>query len=254
MHKEICYKKSFLNEVVVRVDFFTPIPELENSLPTKLADTLSKSFQIMEPTESIGHQLQINPEGSANATEIKLKHWNFYGIDRKKLLSISPNFVFISYKNYQTYEVIKDEFSQTIESISREFSGVKSGRFGLRYINNIEIPALNDQPLKFNSYISEELISPITFFKDKDSFLNRVFHIVEIKEEDLITRFQYGYPNPDYPAPIKKPYFVLDLDSSVEIAHDLAESIRYMDSAHSTIQNIFEKSITDDLRKMMNDD
>jgi uncharacterized protein (TIGR04255 family) len=59
-------------------------------------------------------------------------------------------------------------------------------------------------------------------------------------------------PNPDYPAIIKRPVFVLDLDAYVQMAHDLAESLQYMEEAHTRIQDLFERSITQQLRERMN--
>jgi uncharacterized protein (TIGR04255 family) len=59
-------------------------------------------------------------------------------------------------------------------------------------------------------------------------------------------------PNPDYPAPVKRPLYILDLDASVSQAHDLAEVMPYMENAHNLIQDIYERSITQKLRKKMN--
>jgi uncharacterized protein (TIGR04255 family) len=73
-----------------------------------------------------------------------------------------------------------------------------------------------------------------------------------LKVDDIDIRVQAGMPNPDYPAVMKRPQFVLDLDAYVSLAHDLPQSGGYMDQAHEHIQALFERSITDRLRGRMN--
>jgi uncharacterized protein (TIGR04255 family) len=69
---------------------------------------------------------------------------------------------------------------------------------------------------------------------------------------ELDLRFQYGLPNPDYPSPLKRPSFVMDLDAYIQAAHELQVSLQHTDRAHQCIQSLFEKSITDKLREKMN--
>jgi hypothetical protein len=57
-------------------------------------------------------------------------------------------------------------------------------------------------------------------------------------------------PNPDYPALIKRPLFVLDFDAYVQTAHELRESLHYMEQAHTCIQGLFEESITEDFGRL----
>jgi hypothetical protein len=47
MYENICYKKSYLTEVVARIDFATPITSFENNIPSKLIQTISKYFLIV---------------------------------------------------------------------------------------------------------------------------------------------------------------------------------------------------------------
>jgi len=56
--------------------------------------------------------------------------------------------------------------------------------------------------------------------------------------------------NPDYPAPVKRPLFVLDIDASISQAHDLTDDVGYMEEVHNRIQALYERSNTDRLRKI----
>ena len=46
MYEAACYEKTFLKEVIARIDFVAPISGLEQRLPPKLAKVLSKDFPI----------------------------------------------------------------------------------------------------------------------------------------------------------------------------------------------------------------
>jgi uncharacterized protein (TIGR04255 family) len=250
MYEEVCYEKSFLKQVISRIDFISPLPGLEKTLPPKLTKVLSDHFPIIEPTETLTHQIEFNLVGAGGVQQRQtpLRIWNFYGKDREKQLSLGSQYVFVSYTQYSTYEHLKKEFSSVVAALDDAFRETRAGRFGLRYINNIEIEGAS--PIEgWEEYITPVLITPPQFFAGQQ--LTRLLHVAELKCGDLALRFQFGLPNPDYPSPIKRPSFILDLDAYLQAAHDLGESLQYMEQAHDCIQRLFEKSITDKLRERM---
>jgi len=247
MYDELCYQKPFLNEAIARIDFVAPLEGFEQSFPIKLANVISTHFPISEPTESIAQELQLTAD-AVHHRQSRFKQWNFYGKEREKQVTIAAPFLFVSYKRYSTYEDMKANFSAVLSAMKRVSPDAKAGRFGLRYINNIEIDGLPNATT-WNDYISGKLLETLSFFDEKH--LTRLFHIAEVKYDDVDVRFQFGMPNPDYPAIIKRPLFVLDFDAYVQTAHDLDECIQYMEKAHTIIQKLFEESITDKLREKM---
>jgi uncharacterized protein (TIGR04255 family) len=68
---------------------------------------------------------------------------------------------------------------------------------------------------------------------------------------DIDLRFQFRMPNQDYPAVMRRPQFVLDIDAYTQVAHPLQDSMNYMGSTHEHIQRLFEQSIADNLREVM---
>jgi uncharacterized protein (TIGR04255 family) len=94
------------------------------------------------------------------------------------------------------------------------------------------------------------MLGLLNFFRDREH-LSRIFHIVEFRFEDLNVKFQFGLPNPDFPSAIKNPRFVLDLDGYVQGPQDYSEIIANIDLEHAQIQRLFEESITDELRRIM---
>ena len=67
----------------------------------------------------------------------------------------------------------------------------------------------------------------------------------------MLLKIQYGMNNPDYPALIRSKEFILDYDAFYEGSQDKESIIENLERFHSKIEDMFEKSITDELRKVM---
>lgn len=247
MYDQVCYQKSFLKQVIVKVDFASPLVEIQKGVPTKLLNTIIKTFPIIEPAEMLAHELSINGD-SVQSKQTMIKQWNYFTKDRSSQLTLSSESIFVLYVSYKSFEETKEQFAVVIDALSKAFQDTKSSRFGLRYINEIDLPL--EDPTKWLEYINPQLLSNREFFDENDT-LTRLINIAELQYDDINVRFQFGIPNPDYPAPVKRPLFVLDLDASVSQAHDLTEVLPYMEVAHQRIQTIYERSITNELRGKM---
>lgn len=247
MHEQVCYKKPFLSEVIARIDFASPIEKLEKGAPPKLVSTVIKNFPIIEPADVVMQEFAI--EGSAlKSKQTASKQWSYYSKDRDRQLVLSPQSVYVQYKRYSSFEEAKEEFGAVVEALNIAFPGTLASRFGLRYINQIDLPV--DDPTGWNEYIDGKLLCSRDFF-DGDEPITRLITVAQLQYGDIGIRFQYGMPNPDHPAPIRRPLFVLDLDASVSEAHELGDCMNNMDEAHARIQTIFERSITQALRGKM---
>lgn len=248
MYADVCYQKSFLKQVIARIDFATPISQLEKAVPTKLLNAIVKNFPIVEPADMLMQEVALEGN-SIKHSQTATKHWNYYSKDRERQLTIAPQHVFVVYTTYKKYEEIRDQFSAVIDALAKAFPETKSARFGLRYVNQIDLAI--DDPTNWDQYVDKDLLSPRKFFGEEDP-ITRLITVVELKYDDMAVVFQFGMPNPDHPAQIRRPLFVLDLDASILQAHDLTEAIGYMDEGHSKIQEVFERSITEKLREKMN--
>jgi uncharacterized protein (TIGR04255 family) len=251
IYEDICYKRNFLTDVIARIDFVTPLSPLEKTLPTKFSDAVRNIFPIVVPSELVNFEVKVEVGvESARSDQTRIKQWQFFGKEREKVLSITSYALDVGYKQYRTYEGMKAEFMVAVDALARLCPDARIKRFGLRYINKISIEG-STRIAEVTRYIAPKLLCSGSFFKPSEK-LTRLFHIAEWKNGDLDVRFQYGFPNPDYPAVMKRPDLILDLDCYVQVVHDLNETLRFMDSTHSEIQRIFESSISEALRKKMN--
>lgn len=247
MYEQVCYQKSFLKQVIAKVDFVTPIEQLDKTVPEKLLDAIVKYFPIVEPPQELAHHEMIIEGDSVRSNRTTSSQLNFFSKDRGRQLSLSRIALFVQYTTYRNFPEMREQFTTVVDAFSKAFPEAKAARFGLRYINQIEMQI--DDPTDWQAYIAPQLLEERKFFKDEA--LSRLMSIAEIQYGDVNVRFQFGMPNPDYPAPIKRPMFVLDLDASISQVHELASISDDITQTHIRIQDLFERSITDTLREKM---
>lgn len=247
MYEEVCYGKSFLKQVIARIDFAAPIEKLDKGPPTRLVTPIAKNFPIIEPTEVLMQEVDVKNDGVAHR-QTTVRQWNYFSRERDRQLTLSPTSAFIQYTKYTTYEAMKEQFGALVDALGAVFPGTMVARFGLRYINQID--GLVDDATRWNEYINDELVAARSFFT-ADEALTRLVSINELKYGQVGIRFQYGMPNPDFPAAIRRPLFVIDIDASVGEAHELNQTMTHMDEAHARLQSLFERSIKNTLREKM---
>ena len=86
MYEQVCYRKSFLKQVIAKIDFASPLIQLESSVPNKLLNTIVKIFPIIEPSEVLGHEFSINGD-AVQSRQTTNKQWNYFGKDRGQQLT-----------------------------------------------------------------------------------------------------------------------------------------------------------------------
>jgi uncharacterized protein (TIGR04255 family) len=248
--EDICYKRNFLTEVIVRVDFLNPLHETEKQLPKKIAQEAGRNFPIPDPKTSFAKEFQLSEIGVRETLSKQMKEWHFHGKNRDKTLAITPLFLFITYKNYTSFETLQTEFANIFSKLLEVTKEIQARRFGVRYINNIRIKERD--PLDWEKYLNSNLLQTINFPKNKKT-IARAFNVLELNYTEFNLRFQFGLHNPDFPAPIKQKVFVLDFDAYYEGVQEYEEILRNLEKYHSEIQEMFEMSITDNLRQIMDE-
>ncbi|MGE5558144.1 MAG: TIGR04255 family protein [Bacillota bacterium] len=243
------YKRNYLKQVIVRIDFLNPILPLNEQVPLDLSSSIAALFPIPEPREIIANELQIRADSTIQQREEKIREWNFHSRERDKFLCITSNCMFISFSVYKSFEDLQMNFTNITATLFKVFKDMQIRRLGLRYINNVEIPG--GDPLKWSTYLNKNLISIFNFVENKKT-ISRAFHNLELNFGSFNLKLQYGMPNPDFPAPIKKKIFVLDYDAYYQGFMKEAEMKEGLIVFHEEIQKLFEKSISDKLKVMLN--
>jgi uncharacterized protein (TIGR04255 family) len=245
----VCYEKTFLKEVVVRVDFVSPLTGIANTLPKDVSTAALSGFPIDEPKPAFTQAVSISKD-DVSTTRQDFTEWNFHGLHRDKRLVISPLFVLMVHNRYERFEFFRDEFCQVIDSLFNSLPNAQASRIGLRFINQIDVSAAD--PLKWRRYVSSELLGVLNY-RVPGAKPSRLFSSLEFAFDTFSLRFQYGIHNPDYPAPITQRQFTLDFDAYYRGLVDPHDIRTNLDTFHSQIQRLFERSITQKLRGLMRD-
>lgn len=249
MYENICYKSPFLKEAIIRLDFASPFERLRKVLPEKVSKLALSRFPIFEPNRKQAKTIQFTPSSEKVETStLESMDWMFHGRYREKTLHIMPECIIATTKNYKSYE----EFILDISGVAKEIllgnEDLVVSRIGIRYINVISID--EGHPLEWGDYVDEKILGIVDFHNNDDA-LSRIFHIVEFNYDGLFLKHQFGIANPDYPAPIHKKEFVLDLDAWANGALQFEDVIKNIELGHEKIQDLFERSITYKTRQLM---
>lgn len=244
----IRYEQSKLTEVIARVDLTSPISALQEELPKEISKAALGYFPISEPLPAVKKEVAMSLQ-ETSTREQRFTQWNFHGRNREKLFCIEPQAFYVRYAIYESYETLRSEFLAVGRAIFDSFDQAQPSRLGLRYINQIEPSGRG--PLAWNEYVNGELLGLLSY-KMEGAQPIRIWNNVELAFDEFNLRFQFGVHNPDLPARIKRGEFILDYDAYFKGLIDPDEISDQLDKYHDTIQTMFERSITDDLREVMN--
>ncbi|MEW6312957.1 MAG: TIGR04255 family protein [Pseudomonadota bacterium] len=247
MHENVCYKKPFLKDVILRLDFGSMVESFTRALPQKVATAALQRFPLFEPQKAQIQEITFSTSALQTKTADSMQ-WVYHGKNREKALTITPEFFLITNRQYESFEAFHEDFDHVLKTLFEAQNDLSVGRVGLRYINVLDTPG--DEPLAWADYINEGMLGIIDMHKDVKA-LTRAFHIVEFNYDGQHVKFQFGISNPDYPAPIKRRQFVLDIDSYFTGALTQEDVARCVNAAHEKIQALFEESITDKTRALM---
>lgn len=244
------YKRNYLKQVIVRIDFLNPIQSLNYELPNELGSVIKNFFPIAEPKDVLARELQF-AEDKVDSKETKLKEWNFFATERDKKLTIFENGLIIVFDIYKSFKNLNNTFTNVADVLFKLFKELQIKRVGLRYINRIEMPG-EQNLFRWTNYLNKDLLCIFKIPDDKTK-ITRAFHNIEFNYGSFNVRFQYGMHNPDYPANIKKKIFILDYDAYYEGILTKEEIEEKLPIFHGEIIKLYEKSIVNKLREKMND-
>jgi len=151
----------------------------------------------------------------------------------------------VKYEDFDTFKII-------IEKILTPFlkhynPNIK--RLGLRYVNEIKIK--KGHPFEWKDLINPSLTANIDKFLDNKSELSRAMSQLIINKGYYNITFSYGMFNSEYPSKISRKEFILDYDCYTFEIENNNEINKELDIFNNEINKLFEKSINDGLRKIL---
>ena len=249
LNKPRKYREDYLAQVIVRIDFAAPLPLTKKGPPTAVVAALKKDLPIHELQVKQVKEIAISLGAKVRETTRENREWNYHSKSRNKKAVITTDYMFLEFKKYEGFEVLRTDFLRILDALFAAFNDLQVKRLGLRYVDKIELK--EPKPTVWERYIDGNLLSSFKLVTDHRTIV-RAFHVLEQKYDDESRiRFQYGMPNPDYPATIHRKLFVLDTDAYCELLIDRDEIEQFLDIFHKRCLNSFERVITEHLRKKM---
>lgn len=241
------YRRPFLNQAIIRLDFASPLEAVAKALPKKVTGMVTRAFPIAEPEKYLAKDLRITKESTKESVSEGTK-WIFHSRDKEKTLTIVPEAIFIIYRKYDSFESVIGDFLPVTSALFDSYKELQGSRIGLRYINKIELA--DENVFEWGEYLGSNLLSIFDVAADK-SKISRAFHNLILNYGDFLISFQYGMHNPDFPSVIRKKVFILDFDSYHRGPLGVEDLSEYLQKFHRQIRELFESVISDKLRELM---
>jgi uncharacterized protein (TIGR04255 family) len=241
------YRRNFLKQVIARIDFASPVVSLAQGPPKSVLSALISEFPVPEQKKQVVQQVVVT-DADVQRARRETFQWHFHSKNRDKSVYIGSDAMYVEYKKYDRFESLRRDFLAVSNALFDTFGDLQVRRLGLRYIDNIEFPN-EKNPTDWSKYLHKNLLA--SFHLGDPSTISRAFHVIEFNYGDMSMRFQYGMPNPDFPASIKKKLFTLDYDAYCTALLGREEIERQLTEFHDKLKMSFEEVITDNLRKVM---
>ena len=255
-YSSICYKNNFLNQVIVRVDFFQFIQtnmvfdeiiekEILKIFPRRGKDQIIRFNSINVVLDPKNNNLQ-----NANNEISEGIQREYFTNDGGNKLILSNKFIIFEIDNYVRFEVHRQWFQAIMLALFQK-NRISATRTGIRYINIFDTSRIKLQKKFFTSEVASSLHINLVEEENMPRLI-RSMHMAEYRIDEMTMNFRYGMFNPEYPNFLKKNDFVLDFDFfSNEIIDSSDVILQFLHKGHDEIQSLFEQSITDSLREVM---
>ena len=122
-------------------------------------------------------------------------------------------------------------------------------RIGLRYINEVKI---DGNPFDWQGLINDNLFATLNAFPNIKTSITRSMHQLHFRGENNKIVFQFGLYNSEFPNPVAQRAFILDYDCVSEDEHEPHQVLPIFTSFNTKIYTLFEQSISDNLKGIMN--
>lgn len=243
------YKRNFLSNVIFRIDY-SPILELEKEKPASFQQIIQNDFPILEPLNRSGFMVEKRPDTDPKMESLNKIIWKFLSKNKTKIVELDTNYLAISFINesYTKYEDFEKCIKDVTDNFYKIYPDVIIQKFGLRYINQIKIE--EDKVFEWDKYINSNLINNLNFIKEKDN-LTRSLGFFILKIGDFNVNFNYGIFNSAFPGKIVDKEFLLDYDCHTSEQIDRDKIIENLNFCNENISKIFEDSIKEDFRKIL---
>lgn len=250
------YKRNFIDEVILRVDFNQPLQDLT----TEKLKEFQLQFKIeSEIKEDIIQQFEFKLEKS------KDPNVNFKTIGRRGTFSLEGGInklileniaLSLSTSKYKEFKSFEEIFLQGFEIFNEIFGISEYKRIGLRFINRIKLDELQIFE-NLSEYINQEYfinynnITPTEPLFEKITLRRNINNLI-LSDGEYIIQVNMGVWNNNFPGKIVENELIIDLDCYVQnLILEKEEVIKRLPKMSDLNTSYFNFLITDKLKTFM---
>ena len=246
------YQNNFITNFIIKLDFYNDTKEFATEIPADIVNVIKENFPRVQPTRVLESSLEVS-ETKTSRQDVNFPQWIYTDNKNQNKIVINKKYISIESITYESFKKIEDLFHPLLEKIFN-IPNIQVSRVGIRYINQLrkhrnffnDINKISD----WKKYINSDLISNISFIDEFNT--SNLISSIEMNYDGFMVRFKYGINNINYPLPIKEPNFILDYDGFTTNLITSMEDFKEMEeNIHTKIEELFEKSINEELRNVL---
>lgn len=246
------YKNTYLKQVILRLDF-ARLTVLQTDQETPFTADMKPRYPEVNSNPAAQISFVMGPGGmnfgSQNTGWVRV-HKVPQGTAPRSV-TLAPDFLALEYGAgaYEHFDELREQCTFMLNSFRNRFGAVQFTRIGLRYVN--EITLSEGGPLDWDGIINPNLVTAVKAGMLPDLKMARSLHQLIALKDDVSVVLVYGINNPDFPNPIARRQFILDLDCYVSGVVESGEADDRIKEVNALAEDVFEHSIEDGLRQIM---
>jgi uncharacterized protein (TIGR04255 family) len=248
------YKDINLTDVIFEIKFPYILRlsniNLDDSYLALFQERVNNDFPFLsrKEMEEVTLKLPNNSYNDINANKQRVISWEFSNKPQHdnptKIIRFKPNSIVLHYKReYTIFEDFLKNINLILEALSN-YPVKKTEYIGIRYINQIPFEG-ND----LNNLIDPDLQCISSKFNDYN--IIKSANSLEFKKGDYDVVFNFGQFTSNQPKSLSNKGFILDYTCRCYNFKNINEIPNISKEMNEIIYELFEKSISDDLRKKM---
>jgi len=197
------------------------------------------------PRAVLEHQvgIMVGPTGPVQAPPTA--YWRFSDLAGHWSVAVARDFVTLETTQYTQFEDFVERFGPLVATLQEVPVTVRE-RLGFRFVNEIRHPDAV-LPTQWRRFINSDLLGMV----GGDVLGDDVIHALQeirLRETDGIIAIRHGYLGSDPTG--GAPFYSLDLDyyDEVSVPLDVGNTVEELRHFHQVLKDVFETSITDELR------
>lgn len=242
----IDYKRNFLAQIIVRVDLATPVEYTASAIEQVTAGV--RDFLPTPDTQEIFQmQLTVGPKPTYDQRTIG-KVFRFTNREANNTLVLEPSSVILDVRKYLPYSTRRTAIESVVTALRDKADSIAVSRTGIRYITRITMDS--GDPFEWSGLINKSLLSSLAFAHNHAE-VSRAMGSFNFTKETCDILFQYGLYNSEFPNPIARKEFLLDIDCFTVEPSSFQSISEIVDQLRDEARSLFESCIEDGLRQLM---